>query len=545
MARLVGHASASFVVPVSIALVATSYRGVARATAIGIAYGAYGAAGAAAPILLQLIPGEQWPAFVAAIAACLIAIRLASRRTLELQRPTLAERPLVVGVAVWAFGIITLTVGLTWINGGLDNPIRLAMIIGGPVTILGYNLLGSARAGSPGRIVRRRVSVALFVGVVIAISQTAAMLNLPLYFRFVLGYGPTLGVIAVAPLFAALVLAGPVAGFLLERISPRWLVGGGVMVVGAGNLVLWAVASTNTPYLSFVLPCLLIGAGFVIATTVRTAIIFASVPSGLPATAAALNEASISVGSRIGVVIVTALVAQRRPGGLHLVGREPARGRRERRDRGLPERPRGDRHAGLQRPGRHDRGGRCPALHRRLPVGIERGLPVLRPGRGDRRLRGPPGAWAVGSAQDGLGHLRRACPADPRRGARVIEIIEAGPDRIEAVRDLLREYLAWAFTLDSRSDEAPTFQGLDDELAGLPGPYAPPAGRLLAALVDGELAGCVALKPVMTRPGELKRLYVRPGLSRPKSRRAPRRPPRSRRPGQWAIGGSSSTAITR
>ncbi len=308
-ARLVGHASASFIVPVSIALVATSYRGVVRATAIGIAYGAYGAAGAAAPILLQLIPGEQWPAFVAAIAACLIAIRLASRRTLELQRPTVAERPLVVGVAVWAFGIITLTVGLTWINGGLDNPIRLAMIIGGPVTILGYNLLGSARAGSPGKIVRRRVSVALFVGVVIAISQTAAMLNLPLYFRFVLGYGPTLGVIAVAPLFAALVVAGPVAGFLLERISPRWLVGGGVMVVGAGNLVLWAVASTNTPYLSFVLPCLLIGAGFVIATTVRTAIIFASVPAGLPATAAALNEASISVGSRIGVVIVTALVA--------------------------------------------------------------------------------------------------------------------------------------------------------------------------------------------------------------------------------------------
>lgn len=46
------------------------------------------------------------------------------------------------------------------------------------------------------------------------------------------------------------------------------------------------------------------------ATTVRTAIIFASVPRGLPATAAALNEASISVGSRIGIVLVTAIVAQ-------------------------------------------------------------------------------------------------------------------------------------------------------------------------------------------------------------------------------------------
>ena len=47
-----------------------------------------------------------------------------------------------------------------------------------------------------------------------------------------------------------------------------------------------------------------------IATTVRTAIIFASVPRGLPATAAALNEASISVGVRVGIVLVTAIVAE-------------------------------------------------------------------------------------------------------------------------------------------------------------------------------------------------------------------------------------------
>ena len=74
--------------------------------------------------------------------------------------------------------------------------------------------------------------MALFVGVVIAISQTAAMLNLPLYFRFVLGYGPVFAVVALAPLFGALVIAGPVAGFLLERVAPRWLVGGGVIFVG-------------------------------------------------------------------------------------------------------------------------------------------------------------------------------------------------------------------------------------------------------------------------------------------------------------------------
>ena len=308
--RLIGHAGATFVIPVSIALVATRYRGPVRATAIGLAYGAYGAGGAAGPILLQLIPGERWPAYLAAIVACAIAIRVASRHVLELHRPSLAERPLVVGVAVWAFGIITMTIGLTWIGGGLDNPIRWAMIVGGPALVLFYDRLSrKPQVGAVG-IIRRNVAIALFVGVVIAVSQTAAMLNLPLYFRLVLGYGPVLAVAALAPLFAALVLAGPVAGYLLSRVSPRWLVGGGVVFVGIGNLVLAAV-TTRLRLIRRVRPAMPAHrGGFVVATTVRTAIIFASVPQGLPATAAALNEASISVGSRIGIVVVSALVAQ-------------------------------------------------------------------------------------------------------------------------------------------------------------------------------------------------------------------------------------------
>ncbi len=144
----------------------------------------------------------------------------------------------------------------------------------------------------------------------IAISQTVPMMQLPLYFHLVLGYGPLLATVALAPLFAALLLAGPVAGILLARYSPRTLVGAGVVAIGAADLLLWAIATPSAGYVLFVIPCVLVGAGFVVATTVRTAIIFASVPRGLPATAAALNEASIAVGSRIGIVLVTAVVAQ-------------------------------------------------------------------------------------------------------------------------------------------------------------------------------------------------------------------------------------------
>ncbi len=56
------------------------------------------------------------------------------------------------------------------------------------------------------------------------------------------------------------------------------------------------------------------------------------------------------------------------------------------------------------------------------------------------------------------------------------------------------------------------FQSFDQELAGLPGDYAPPNGRLLLAEYRGQLAGCVALHRIDSGICEMKRLYLRPQL---------------------------------
>ena len=84
--------------------------------------------------------------------------------------------------------------------------------------------------------------------------------------------------------------------------------------------------------------------------------------------------------------------------------------------------------------------------------------------------------------------------------------IVAARSRIELISAaaLLRAY-AKALPVDL----AP--QGFSQELASLPGPYAPPQGELLLAKRGDHVLGCIALKPLEPpRAAEIKRLFVRP-----------------------------------
>jgi MFS family permease len=313
--RVVSAIATSIVIPVAVASVATAYRGVTRATAIGLAYAAYGAAMAIAPPLLFIVPGVRWPAFAVAIAATLLAIAVGRSRIPDLPRPLALERPYVVSTALWGSGVVIILTGLVWFSAPLLDPVRLGLMGAGALALVASAAWEARRRRLQRHVLsvrfeRRAVAVAVFVGIVLGAAQTVPLLQAPLYFQLVLRYGPLLAVAAVGPLFAALIVAGPIAGYLLTRFTPRTLVGVGVLAVGVGNLVVAVLATPGASYLGFVVPFVLVGAGFVVATTVRTAIIFASMPRGLPATAAALNEASITVGTRLGIVAVTAIVAQ-------------------------------------------------------------------------------------------------------------------------------------------------------------------------------------------------------------------------------------------
>jgi putative acetyltransferase len=81
---------------------------------------------------------------------------------------------------------------------------------------------------------------------------------------------------------------------------------------------------------------------------------------------------------------------------------------------------------------------------------------------------------------------------------------------LDEVRALFAEYFKES-SVDPGFQTCLASQGAQAELAGLPGDYAPPRGRLLLGRVGGKVAGCVALRPTKEEGvAEAKRLFVRP-----------------------------------
>lgn len=88
-------------------------------------------------------------------------------------------------------------------------------------------------------------------------------------------------------------------------------------------------------------------------------------------------------------------------------------------------------------------------------------------------------------------------------------IVPQSSAELELTREVFEEYAA---SIEVNLD----FQDFTNELRNLPGEYVAPRGALLLALVDGQVAGCCALRPLddvdYANASEMKRLFVRPAF---------------------------------
>jgi ribosomal protein S18 acetylase RimI-like enzyme len=92
---------------------------------------------------------------------------------------------------------------------------------------------------------------------------------------------------------------------------------------------------------------------------------------------------------------------------------------------------------------------------------------------------------------------------------RIKHIVEEGKE-LDIIRELFREY-------EKELDENICFQSFDEELKDPLKKYGPPAGDLMLAYWEDEVAGCIALTKMKEHGTcEMKRLYVRPNFRKNK-----------------------------
>lgn len=85
-------------------------------------------------------------------------------------------------------------------------------------------------------------------------------------------------------------------------------------------------------------------------------------------------------------------------------------------------------------------------------------------------------------------------------------------DRRNELIPLYEEYAAMLLETDPVFARSLAQQNYDEEILHLEEKYAPLKGQIYLVFVDGELAGCVGMKPSDDSHAELKRLYVRPAF---------------------------------
>jgi EmrB/QacA subfamily drug resistance transporter len=226
----------------SLALLAASFQGKARGTAFGIWGATTGAAVAVGPLVGGLLTEQvSWQSiFFINVPIGVIAVLSASRYLGESKGPAAGID--VPGLVTFSAGLFFLIFALVRGNTeGWSSPLIVGFLAAAAVLLPAFVVLETRRAQPMLDLSLFRKPA--FTGAAIAAfglsaSMFAMFLYLTLYIQLVLGFKPLDAGLRFLPITLLSFFVAPVAGRLSERMPVRYLLGGGLGLVGLGLLLM-------------------------------------------------------------------------------------------------------------------------------------------------------------------------------------------------------------------------------------------------------------------------------------------------------------------
>ncbi|MFC8849578.1 MULTISPECIES: MFS transporter [unclassified Micromonospora] len=314
-ARLFGGVGAAMIMPITLAVITSTFPKEERGRAIGVWTGVAGGGGILGMFLsAALVDVATWRwLFALPVALVVVALVLALRSV-----PNSRERSGHPFDTVGALTSGVAVVGLIFVlqegpERGWTAPATLLSLVVGVVAAVGF-VAWELRVGDAALLDVRLFGERSLAGgsttlLVLFGVQAGIFVVLFPFFQAVLGWSGLRSTLALMPMAVLMMMASGLAPRLAARVGSRSTMATGVLLAGAGLALMSTLVSIDGGYLSVLPGMLAMGIGMGLSMTPSTEAITGSLPRERQGVASALNDVTREFGTALGVALLGALLS--------------------------------------------------------------------------------------------------------------------------------------------------------------------------------------------------------------------------------------------
>jgi len=316
LARAVQGVGAAAMFATTFALLNSAYAGADRGAAYGIWGAVAGASAAIGPILGGLLTqGVSWrwiffvnlPVSVAAIALCVFVLRDAHERV--------PRRVDVPGIVTFTATAAAATYGLIRANEEGWSDSTVWMLLGASALLLTTFALIEARVREPMlelALLRRRAFVGVLLGGGLStFAAFAAFIYTSIWLQSVLGLSPIAAGLTGLPMPALSFVTSATLGRRLHGRRPDRIIGGGLLLIGAGDLLGAALVHGSAGWPALVPGFAVIGIGVGLVTPSLGSTTMSLVPAQRGGMAAGAGNTTRQLGFAFGIAVLGSVFVAR------------------------------------------------------------------------------------------------------------------------------------------------------------------------------------------------------------------------------------------
>ncbi len=312
--RIVQGVGAALMNPATLAIISATFPPRQRGMAIGIWAGVAALALAIGPLVGGLLTEHlSWSwVFLVNVPVGVVGV-VASYLLIDESRDMSDEQRLdPAGLLTSGLGLFALTYGLIEANTYGWSSARIVGSFVAAVVLLGSFVILELRQRVP------MLDLTLFqngtfaganvVILMVGLAMFGVFFFVSLYMQNILGFSAVQAGAAFLPMTVLIILVAPIAGKLSDRIGSRWLMTGGMTLLGV-QLLYYSTLGTTANFWDL-LPALLIGGvGMSLTMTPSAAAIIGSVPVDKSGVGSAVMNTMRQIGGSIGVALIGAIIA--------------------------------------------------------------------------------------------------------------------------------------------------------------------------------------------------------------------------------------------